>query len=242
VHIEAGCRSYDMRMPEEINRRATDHISDLLLAVSAHAAETLAGERVVGRVMQVGDPQFDVFNERKTPFVARAERRGGLLTLHRQENADDPERLRSLLHEIAAADPELEWVFPVHPRTRKNLHDVPETIMATEPLLYGELLETLVRARVCVTDSGGLQKEAFWARVPCVTVRETTEWVETVAQGANELAQPGGVRGAVERALAKELTELYENPYGDGNASAQIAEALRAWLSDSEAERRRGAA
>jgi UDP-GlcNAc3NAcA epimerase len=234
VHIEAGCRSFDMAMPEEVNRRAVDHISGLLLAVSHLAAENLRREHVPGRVEVVGDPQFDVFSRQPLPVVNREDRHLGLITLHRPENADDPSRLGAILREIAEApggSTEVEWIFPVHPRTANSLRDTPSNIRLCEPLSYRDLLDALFASRVCVTDSGGLQKEAFWARVPCVTVRRTSEWMETVWAGANVLAQPDAdLSDAVAAAASTELPDEYENPYGGGEASEQIVSVLKAWL------------
>lgn len=229
VHIEAGCRSFDRRMPEEINRRAVDHVADLLLAVSELAAHNLEREQVLGEVRVVGDPQFDIFQTNSQSLEVGRDGDRGLITIHRQENADDPVRLAAILAGIAEVDPAMRWTFPVHPRTAKAMGPPPNSIETVEPMLYGELLEALLSSSVCVTDSGGLQKEAFWARVPCVTVRETTEWMETVASGANELTQPDGVLAAVRRARAKHLPRDYENPYGDGRASESIAQILREW-------------
>jgi UDP-N-acetylglucosamine 2-epimerase len=227
VHIEAGCRSFDQGMPEELNRRAVDHMSTLLLAVSELAAHNLERERVMGEVHIVGDPQFDMFLEQTRGLTPAGESNYGLITLHRQENADDPVRLAAILSGISKGGGDLEWIFPVHPRTAKRLPAVPAGVRTVAPVLYRELLQLLLSARVCVTDSGGLQKEAFWARVPCVTVRATTEWMETVAQGANELATPVTVATAVAHALTKRLPVEHDNPYGDGRASEEIASILR---------------
>jgi len=232
VHIEAGCRSYDMAMPEEVNRRLVDHISDLLLPVSELAAQTLRDERVPGHLTIVGDPQFDVFSQQPHPDIRHEDRRFGLITLHRPENADDPSRLTQILEQIAGArvEPAIEWVFPVHPRTAASLASVPDSIRVSGPLGYTDLLKLLFSSRVCVTDSGGLQKEAFWARVPCVTVRRTTEWMETVDAGANELAQPDeNLATAVVTASTRELPITYANPYGDGDASSRIVSVLKEW-------------
>jgi len=229
IHIEAGCRSFDPRMPEEVNRRVVDHISSLLLAVSPLAAGNLEREHVLGEIRIVGDPQYDMFVEQTRDLDVAADEPRGLITLHRQENADDPARLSEILAGIAEGGDGLNWIFPVHPRTARRLPAVPSAIKTVEPLLYRELLKTLLGSSVCVTDSGGLQKEAFWARVPCVTVRETTEWLETVEQGANELAGPHDVSDAVARARSKHLTSEYENPYGDGRASEHIASIVKEW-------------
>lgn len=233
AHIEAGCRSYDMAMPEEINRRAVDHISDLLLPVSDLAAENLRREHAPGRIEVVGDPQLDVFSRRLLPKVDPMERTKGLITLHRPENADDPERMSRIIQQIASAPVSgtIDWVFPVHPRTAASLRDVPPEIQLSEPLGYQDLLNLLFASRVCVTDSGGLQKEAFWARVPCVTVRRTSEWMETVWAGANELAQPDeNLSSAIAAASGRVLPPEYDNPYGLGDASERIVRALKEWL------------
>jgi UDP-N-acetylglucosamine 2-epimerase len=233
VHIEAGCRSYDMTMPEEVNRRAIDHVADLLLAVSQTGADNLLRERVPGFVVVIGDPLLDIFVERTPEVVTRTDG-GGLLTLHRPENVDQPERLELILDEVAASSAlnGLGWTFPMHPRTRAVVRrQLPSCIERVPPLGYGELLATLFSSRVCVTDSGGLQKEALWARVPCVTVRRTTEWPETTAAGANELAQPGiDLRDAIARALDKRIAPAAKNPFGDGNASQRGVEVIREWL------------
>lgn len=231
VHIEAGCRSYDMAMPEEVNRRLIDHASQLLLAVSESGAQNLEAEAVPGRIVVVGDPLFDVFAER-APAAQRGEPpRRGLLTLHRPENVDDPSRLEAVLDEVTALPEPAEWTFPVHPRARRTLPSrLASSLKLVAPLGYAELLRELARADVCVTDSGGLQKEAFWARVPCVTVRRSTEWTETLRAGSNELASVGDLAEAIRRALKKALPVEFENPYGDGRASERVVEVLEEWL------------
>lgn len=242
IHVEAGCRSFDLRMPEEVNRRVVDHISALLLPVSELGAEHLRDERVPGRIAVVGDPQYDVFrNQREALAPWSEERTRGLITIHRPENADRPRRMQAILEEIATAGPDVDWLFPVHPRTRDSVRAVPDAIRVSDPLSYAELIETLVASRVCVTDSGGLQKEAFWARVPCVTVRATTEWMETIEAGANVLAQPSkNLIPAIQRALQTELPEHYVNPYGNGWAAEQIVQTILEWAAgDAASDARR---
>jgi UDP-N-acetylglucosamine 2-epimerase len=236
VHIEAGCRSFDMSMPEEINRRLVDHVAGLLLAVSDLGRQNLVREAVPGRVEVVGDPQYDVFArqvETLIPAAAESGKRIGLVTLHRPSNVDDRKALLGILEQLdsAAKEAGLTWVFPVHPRTRQVLEETPNrSIQLTEPLLYRDLLAILARASVCVTDSGGLQKEALWMTVPCVTVRTTTEWLETVWQGANVLAPPGSdIAASVVRSL-QEGDRNFSNPYGDGRASERIVRVMKEWL------------
>jgi UDP-N-acetylglucosamine 2-epimerase len=236
VHIEAGCRSFDMSMPEEINRRLVDHMAGLLLAVSDLGRQNLVREAVPGRVEVVGDPQYDVFArqvEMLIPAAAESGERIGLVTLHRPSNVDDRNALLGILEQLdgAAKEAGLTWVFPVHPRTRRVLEETPNrSIQLTEPLLYRDLLAILARASVCVTDSGGLQKEALWMTVPCVTVRTTTEWLETVWQGANVLAPPGSdIAASVVRSL-QEGDRDFSNPYGDGRASERIVRVMKEWV------------
>jgi UDP-GlcNAc3NAcA epimerase len=227
AHVEAGLRSFDLSMPEERNRIEVDRLSALLLVPDERSAEQLAVEGVPGRVELVGDVMADatrVFlpiarrNEPpyEKPYVA--------VTIHRQANTE-PHRLR----QIAAAfgDGTRRFVFPVHPRTRHVLDEegiaLPENVEAIEPLGYLEMLAFVAGAEVVVTDSGGLQKEAYWLGVPCVTVRPNTEWVATVHVGANALVEPESLARTVEAAtFPADAPQLY----GDGHAAERIATAL----------------
>ena len=227
AHVEAGLRSFDLTMPEERNRIEVDRLSALLFTPDELSAEQLTREKVTGRIAVVGDVMADatrVFlpiarrNEvpYETPYVA--------VTIHRQANTE-PDRLR----EIAAAfgESDRHFVFPVHPRTSHVLDDyaipLPPNVEAIEPLGYLEMLAFVASAEAVVTDSGGLQKEAYWLGVPCVTVRPNTEWVATVETGANTLVEPDGLAQALAAA------RFPENPpvlYGDGHASERIAASL----------------
>jgi UDP-N-acetylglucosamine 2-epimerase len=236
VHIEAGGRSYDMDMPEEINRRITDHISGLLLAVCETPANFLRKEGVMGRIQVVGDPQHDVYVA-SAPKQKVAKRPEGLVTIHREENADNPRRMEEIfaaLREVAR-ERNLEWVFPVHPRTRHNLPKDTTGIRLIEPLAYEPLLEQMFASQVCVTDSGGLVKEAMWARVPCITARDRSEWIETVAQGANVLAPAGS---DMKRIILTQMDASdsidFSNPYGDGDNSKRTVDAIRDWMLSGE--------
>ena len=239
VHVEAGMRSFDRTMPEELNRVLTDHLSDLLLCASDTAAANLKAESVAGRVEVVGDVMVDVAL-RSLP-AARADGEtlasyglspGGylLLTAHRAGNVDDPQRLRALVRLIEALPGPI--LFPVHPRTRARLRDAGlwqelervGGLRMTEPLGYVELSALLCSARAVVTDSGGVQKEAYLAGVPCVTLRANTEWVETVNAGWNTLVDLD-----VEAALAAlARTPPVERPqlYGDGHAAERCVAAI----------------
>jgi UDP-N-acetylglucosamine 2-epimerase len=241
VHIEAGCRSHDMSMPEEVNRRIIDHISGLLLAVSELGATNARSERVPGDVSVVGDPLYDVYSRVRLASAngdRQVEMYGikgslGLMTLHRPSNVDDPQNLRDILGQLGEASDRsgLDWVFPVHPRTRRSLPaQIPTSVRLVEPLPYTSLLDLLHSARVCVTDSGGLQKEALWARVPCVTIRPNTEWMETVWQRANVLAPLGSdIAGTIAYSLDHAESVDFSNPYGDGRSSERVVRAIHDW-------------
>ena len=195
AHVEAGLRSFNRRMPEEINRILTDHVSDLLLCPTETSVRQLEREGITRGVHLVGDVMFDAVSDvdSDTGVLARFALSPGtyaLATVHRAETTDDVDRLASVLGAFAdLAAGGLRIVIPVHPRTREVLarHAMrwPDGVLATDPLSY-RAMATLVRhARVVLTDSGGLQKEAGWLGTPCVTMRDETEWVETVAAGWN---------------------------------------------------------
>jgi UDP-GlcNAc3NAcA epimerase len=205
AHVEAGCRSYNRRIPEEQNRVVTDHLSQLLLAPTQSTVENLWREGIGlpndplrRTVAFTGDIMYDALianlklaerrvDENLEEFGLEKDR-FYLLTLHRAENTDRPERLRSILHTLEALD--LPVLFPVHPRTRKVLSAARISlnngnIRIVQPIGYLDMLALEKHARKILTDSGGVQKEAFYLKVPCVTLREETEWPETVELGAN---------------------------------------------------------
>jgi len=241
VHVEAGMRSFDRRMPEELNRVLTDHLSALLLCPSDTAAANLKAESVAGRVEVVGDVMVDVAMRRQ-PSARADERtpaehgvRGGdylLLTAHRAGNVDDPQRLRALVDLIAALPAPV--VFPLHPRTRARLLDAGlageleriDGLRLTEPLGYVQFSALLCQARAVLTDSGGVQKEAYLAGVPCVTLRANTEWVETVAAGWNTLVDLDA--GAALAALAAQPPSERPSLYGDGHAAERCVQEIGA--------------
>jgi UDP-GlcNAc3NAcA epimerase len=231
AHVEAGLRSGDLSMPEERNRIETDRIGRLLFCPDERSAETLAGEGVDGRAEVVGDVMADATRV----FAPIAERRAALdtperyavLTIHREANTT-PEALRRLIS--AVNDASWTFVFPIHPRTRKVLDEhaiaLAPTVLPTAPLGYLEMLALVAGAARVVTDSGGLQKEAYWLRVPCLTLRANTEWVDTVRAGANTLVDPAEP-GLLESALAAaRFPAGAPTLYGDGHASERIAALL----------------
>ena len=235
AHVEAGLRSGDLAMPEERNRIEVDRLSAILFAPDEHAAETLAAEGVPGRRAVVGDVMLDATLQ-LAPLAARRShvldaldlepRAYVVTTVHREANAV-PEPLGRILEGLGRLDEQV--VFPVHPRTRKVLDDAgleaPPNVRLLRPLGYLDFTALASQARVIATDSGGLQKEAYWHGVPCVTLRDTTEWTETVAVKANVLVDndPGAIAAAVASAhMPDEPPQLY----GDGHASERIAEVL----------------
>ena len=234
VHVEAGLRSFNRTMPEEINRVVADRLADCLCCPGDRAAGNLASEGITRGVHVTGDVMRDLIERARPALTDAALGRSGvtpghylLLTLHRAENTDDPTRLCRILSTIAGASEPV--IFPVHPRTRHALAGLglPETgaIRMVEPLGYADMLSLQRRARLVVTDSGGLQKEAYWLGVPCVTLRDETEWVETVDAGWNQLVGSDPVR--IRQAL-NEWTPSASRPdlYGDGSSAERIADLI----------------
>jgi UDP-N-acetylglucosamine 2-epimerase (non-hydrolysing)/UDP-GlcNAc3NAcA epimerase len=239
AHVEAGMRSFDRAMPEELNRVLTDHLSDLLLCPSATAVANLEAERAAGRIELVGDVMVDVarlFQPRAAADDAPLERAGVqpggyvLVTAHRAGNVDEPGRLARLVELIAGLP--VPAVLPLHPRTRARLEasgllgrlEGHRDVRLTPPLGYLDFTALLCRARAVLTDSGGVQKEAYLAGVPCVTLRDTTEWIETVEAGWNLLVDLDATAAyaALERTPPPQRPDLY----GDGRAGARVVEAL----------------
>jgi UDP-GlcNAc3NAcA epimerase len=238
AHVEAGMRSYDRTMPEELNRVVADHTSSLLLCSSERAAETLRSERVVGDVVVVGDVMVDVARllaprarERTEALAACGVAPGEYLiaTAHRAGNVDDPARLERLVDLLLAVPGPV--VLPLHPRTRARARDagllerLEGGVRLAPPLGYLDFTSLVVHARAALTDSGGVQKEAYLAGIPCVTLRATTEWTETVDAGWNTLVDldAGAAVAALERPVPAERPPLY----GDGRAGERVVEALR---------------
>jgi UDP-N-acetylglucosamine 2-epimerase (non-hydrolysing)/UDP-GlcNAc3NAcA epimerase len=239
AHVEAGMRSFDRAMPEELNRLVSDHLSALLLCSSDTAVENLRREGVTGAVELVGDVMVDVaraVQPRARARVDLVERHGLapgeyiLVTAHRAGNVDDPARLDRLVELLLAL--KRPAVLPLHPRTHARLVaagrltalDAAPNLTLTVPLGYVELTALLVHARAVLTDSGGLQKEAYLAGVPCITLRTTTEWAETVERGWNVLVDldADAAAAALERQPPRERPPLY----GDGDAGRRVVDAL----------------
>ena len=235
AHVEAGLRSGDLSMPEEHNRIETDRLSWLLFCPDDRSKRTLEAEEVLGRIYVVGDVMADASRlfaplARAAFPVPHAPRSYVIATIHRQANVGQP-RLGRIIDGLNAIDEMI--VFPVHPRTRARLQEeglaLGSHVRLIEPLSYLELASLASQARVIVTDSGGLQKEAYWYGVPCVTVRPSTEWIDTVAIGANVLVDddPAALAAAVARASLPPNRPVL---YGDGHASERIAQVLAATI------------
>lgn len=237
AHVEAGMRSFDRAMPEELNRVLSDHASALLLCPSDAAVEHLRQERVAGAIELVGDVMVDVALKVQPSARAREDlvRAHGLepggyvfATAHRAGNVDDPDRLRALV-EVLLAVPE-PVLLALHPRTRQRLESasllgaLEESVTITSPLGYIEATALMCNAAAVLTDSGGLQKEAYIAGVTCVTLRPNTEWTETVEQGWNVLVDldADAAVAALQRTPPAERPQLY----GDGHAGERVVAAL----------------
>ncbi|MHB8658200.1 MAG: non-hydrolyzing UDP-N-acetylglucosamine 2-epimerase [Solirubrobacteraceae bacterium] len=242
IHVEAGMRSFDRTMPEEINRVVTDHLSGLGLCSTPVAVDNLTREGLGQTAALVGDVMADValaFSEIAGARSTVLDEHGlipgeyGLVTAHRAGNVDSPERLAALVDLLTSLP--LALIYPVHPRTMARLRDTGllarlqacDQLTLSAPVGYLDLLMLAANARVVLTDSGGLQKEAYVLRTPCITLRDRTEWVETVSSGWNVLVDlsAAGARAALTRPLPHEHPDLYRA----GRAADAIVEAIGAW-------------
>lgn len=235
AHVEAGLRSYDKGMPEEINRVLTDHVSDLCFCPTDQAVSNLEREGIVRNVYQVGDVMYDVFRQqaelagRQTILrdLALEPHSYLLATIHRAENVDEPARLHRILTGLGRAGSLV--VLPIHPRTRAALQrspwSLPDHIRLIDPVGYLEMVALEQAARLILTDSGGVQKEAYFVGVPCITLRDRTEWTETVRAGWNTLAgsDPDRIAAAV---LSAQPPVDRPQLFGDGQASEKIVNSL----------------
>jgi UDP-GlcNAc3NAcA epimerase len=241
AHVEAGLRSFNREMPEEINRVVADHVSSLLLCPTLAAVENLRAEGITSGVELVGDVMLDAARhhaERLSPGTVLAsfdlEPQGYYLaTVHRAGNSDDPARMGAIVRAFSRLDRPVLW--PVHPRTAKNLEAFgldeivasAPGILRVDPMPYGETIAALRGAAALLTDSGGMQKEAYFFGVPCVTLRDETEWVETVDLGWNVLAGADEERilaAVAPRPMPRERPDVY----GDGHAAGAVVRALEA--------------
>ena len=238
AHVEAGLRSFDRNMPEEINRVMTDHLSSLLFTPTTTGVKNLLKEGITEGVHLVGDVMYDVALEHLELARSRSQvlehfglqpKRYLLATVHRAENTDRPECLDRILAALETLSRRWTVLLPVHPRTRKALKgrrgaESPGLIL-TDPVSYLDMLVLESESRVIITDSGGVQKEAFFFRVPCVTLREETEWVETIQSGWNVLAGTN-LRRIVKAATNAKEGDHIRSPYGNGDSARRLVEVL----------------
>lgn len=237
AHVEAGLRSFNRRMPEEINRVVADHLSDLLLCPSQTAVTNLAQEGIAANVHLVGDIMQEVLNWARERVAAcppailskcgLREKSYLLATVHRSENTDTVEQLSGILAALNSVEETV--LFPVHPRTRKAIAkaglELRPHIKLVEPLGYFEMVAAASAARLILTDSGGLQKEAYWLGVPCLTLRLETEWVETVGAGWNQLVGTD-TQQIIEAVRSYQPPTAREPLYGDARVAARCVDLL----------------
>jgi len=238
AHVEAGLRSFDKNMPEEINRVLTDHLSDWLFCPTQGSLDNLVAEGIITGAYEVGDVMYDSvlyhakLAERASHILDTLQLQPqayALATVHRAQNTDDPERLGAVFAALRQiAEEQLPVVLPLHPRTQQQVMAAEidtQGVRLVEPVAYLDMLTLERHAAVVLTDSGGVQKEAYWFDVPCVTLRPETEWVETLDAGRNVLAD-ANAEHIVEAACHRHPKTGQTNLYGDGHAAEKIVTAL----------------
>lgn len=239
AHVEAGLRSFNRQMPEEINRVLTDHVSDLLFVPTKSAMENLRNEGIDrGRLHLVGDVMYDASihylnKARKPVFLNISDQTQFMLcTIHRAENTDDPKRLKAIVENLNCVVKQMPVILPLHPRTAAALKRLPiaqlnPSITIIEPVSFLEMNWLLSNCCLVLTDSGGLQKEAFYHKKPCITLREETEWSELVHEGVNVLLSPfsSSFIDVVNQMMQVKIQDQ-SNLYGNGQAASQICEIL----------------
>ncbi len=246
AHVEAGLRSYDRTMPEEVNRVLTDHISSLLFCPSDTSKDNLKREGITEGVHVVGDVMLDALDESRiaaekhSKILAQLELKKGeyqLLTIHRPSNTDIKKNLQSIISAVGASG--VRTVFPAHPRTSKLMKDFgmngdfPKNIAVTKPLGHMDTVWLEANAKRVLTDSGGIQKEAYLLGVPCITLRETTEWVETINENWNVLV--GADPKRIEHAIVHfEPSGYRKKIFGPPGASGRIAKTIDSYLTRSQ--------
>jgi len=234
IHVEAGLRSYNKKMPEEINRIMTDHVSHILFCSSEKGIKQLAEENITKGVYNVGDVMYDAlltFSDiAKKKFslsdiVSLANEKFILTTLHRPSNTENLVNLNNILEAFSKIDSPVFW--PVHPRIKARIQnfDLPPNLILSNPVSYFEMLVLLSNCNKVITDSGGLQKESYWMKKQCITIRDETEWTETLIGGWNSLVGANTAR-IVDQISLKPKNE-WKNLYGNGNAAKQIASVIK---------------
>lgn len=242
IHVEAGLRSYNMKMPEEVNRKLTDHISSLLFAPSAKGIENLNREGIIGDAVQnVGDVMYDAalyfygIAEMKSSILQKLglnEKDYILSTIHRQENTEDTARLSNILLSLSSSEKKV--VFPLHPRTRPKIKelglDKSGKILFIDPVGYLDMMMLERNALTIITDSGGVQKESYFHQIPCITLRDETEWTELIDLGWNRLISPASNNLKDLLNLPIKPGMMGHKPFGEGDASTKIAKSIKSYL------------
>jgi UDP-GlcNAc3NAcA epimerase len=245
IHVEAGLRSFNMNMPEEINRILTDRISDILFCPTDTSVENLKSDGIVdGKIKVIKNG--DVMQDAAIYYAQKSAERSSILnqlnlkhndfvlaTIHRQENTDSPERLNAIIEALNQIAENLPVVVPIHPRTRNIISrdNLSIKFSMIDPIGYFDMLELLKKCRLVLTDSGGLQKEAYFFNKYCITLRDETEWVELIHNGFNQLA--GADKQAILNAFQQYITKSFDKHidlYGGGKASAQIRHTLESLI------------
>lgn len=245
-HVESGARSFDMKMPEEVNRRLTDHCSDILFTVNKNCENNLLKEGISKeKLFLVGDTMYDLLLNQTVSIEASqiletmnlVENDYTLVTSHRQENVDNLHNLKNIVESLLSLD-NITIIFPLHPRTKKNLIQAglfsqlekARHIRLLSPLGYHDTLKLVKNARLLMTDSGGMQKEAFWLKTRCITLRNSTEWIETIEAGANVLVGTDKklIIGEARKILSEETQNIVfqERFFGDGKAAEKIIDVI----------------
>jgi UDP-GlcNAc3NAcA epimerase len=244
AHVEAGLRSFNMAMPEEVNRIVTDRISSILFAPTEQAVNNLTSEGARAQISLVGDVMLDVAllylqkaDEDALKKLALSKKGYILVTIHRAENTDSAYRLKIIIESLVCLSKYFKVVWPIHPRALmaiKKIDDLDRIrryLLIIDPLGYGEMIQLEKNSIVIVTDSGGVQKEAFFCGVPCVTLRDETEWTELVSSGWNRLLPPSDVEAVVGLVLdSVNLKGDAISPYGNGDAAAKIVNCINLFL------------
>lgn len=237
AHLEAGARSYDNTMEEEINRRLIDHCSNFLFAPTKNCLKNLNDESVLGKKYFTGDTMFDVFHEYRNilKFSNTKKEKTVLMTIHRQANLENYEQMKKILN-LAKTISKSGYtvIFPIHPHTKKNIRFFKlslDGIHIISPIKYSEMLRYLSKSSLLLTDSGGLQKEAFWSNTPCITIRKNTEWIETLGKNHNVLLK------SIKKSDHSKILKILKSPkqkrklknsnlFGNGKASKKIVSIL----------------
>ncbi len=232
-HIESGLRSFNKSMPEELNRVKTDQLASLLFCPTKNSIKNLEKEKITKGVILSGDIMYDIFkrffkhDKNIDDLKVKTKSNFVIATIHRQENTDDEKRLRSIFSNLDMINQQIKVILPLHPRTKAKLQkfNISTKIECIEPIGYLSMLSLLKSAEIVLTDSGGLQKESFFAKKKCITIRNETEWTELIDIGVNHLSNPEDLLNTFER-VKKTKCDFSHKLFGDGNASKTILDSI----------------